>query len=120
MKYIYFHRLYQLLFDNKCTEAGKQFSSIRHQVPINRDLRFATISGIRNILLVTAIVISSFIAPNKAAAQISVKASFDSAAILIGDQIHFNLFVEQPLDAKVSFPEFKDTIIGKVVIVSDL
>lgn len=52
--------------------------------------------------------------------EISVKAAFDSTAILIGDQIFFTISVEQPSEAKVEFPVLQDSIISKIEIVSQL
>jgi len=40
---------------------------------------------------------------------IMVKAGLDTTAILIGDQIHLNLFVEQPQGEKVSLPFLHDS-----------
>jgi hypothetical protein len=51
---------------------------------------------------------------------ILIKADFDTSSILIGDQIHLNFFVEQPQDAKVWFPSIKDSLAGKIEILSEL
>ncbi|MDP1726172.1 MAG: hypothetical protein Q8M15_05270 [Bacteroidota bacterium] len=48
--------------------------------------------------------------------QIQVDASFDTTAIKIGDQLHLNVEVLFPSDAKVAFPQFGDSI-GKIEIV---
>jgi hypothetical protein len=49
---------------------------------------------------------------------INVDARFDSLAILIGDQINLTILVEQPREAKVSLPQYKDSITGKIEILS--
>ncbi len=48
--------------------------------------------------------------------QIQVDASFDTTAIKIGEQLHLNVEVLFPSDAKVAFPQFGDSI-GKIEIV---
>ena len=50
--------------------------------------------------------------------DIRVTAAFDSARILIGDQIHFSLTVEQPSDVKLNLPVFKDTLTKNIEILS--
>jgi hypothetical protein len=49
---------------------------------------------------------------------IMVKADLDTTTILIGDQIHINLFVEQPQGEKISFPFLHDSIANKIEILS--
>lgn len=49
--------------------------------------------------------------------QYKVSSSLDSTTILIGDQIKLHLDAEMPLNAKVVFPDFKDTITGKIEVV---
>jgi len=49
---------------------------------------------------------------------IMVKAGLDTTVILIGDQIHLNLFVEQPQGEKISFPFLHDSIANKIEILS--
>lgn len=49
---------------------------------------------------------------------INVDARFDSAAILIGDQINLSIMVEQPREAVVSLPQYKDSIAGKIEILT--
>jgi hypothetical protein len=49
---------------------------------------------------------------------IMVKAGLDTSTILIGDQIHLNLFVEQPQGEKISFPFLHDSIANKIEILS--
>lgn len=50
--------------------------------------------------------------------SILLKASFDTSAILIGDQIHLNIFIEQPPDTKIIFPLISDSLAGKIEILS--
>ena len=48
--------------------------------------------------------------------QIQVDAAFDTTTIKIGEQLHLNIEVLFPSDAKVAFPQFGDSI-GKIDIV---
>jgi hypothetical protein len=66
------------------------------------------------VLLITVL----FNSLNLRAQGILVKADLDSSAILIGDQIHLNFFVEQPQEAKIVFPSIKDSLAGKIEIMS--
>ena len=50
--------------------------------------------------------------------DISVAAAFDSAKILIGDQIHFNVTINQPSDLKLQLPALKDTLSKNIQILS--
>ncbi|MGB8489756.1 MAG: hypothetical protein WCE64_01725, partial [Bacteroidales bacterium] len=50
--------------------------------------------------------------------DIRVTAAFDSARILIGDQINFSLTVEQPSDVKLNIPVFRDTLTKNIEILS--
>lgn len=50
--------------------------------------------------------------------DIKVTASFDTATIYIGDQIKFSITVDQPAGVPLSIPEFKDTIIKQIDIIS--
>jgi hypothetical protein len=50
--------------------------------------------------------------------EVSVTAAFDSTKILIGDQTHFSVVVEQPSDIRLSIPVFKDTLVKNVEILS--
>jgi len=45
--------------------------------------------------------------------SIRVDARFDSAQILIGDQIYLTVTVEQPREVKVTLPNFRDSLAGK-------
>ncbi|MBG0860074.1 MAG: hypothetical protein IQL11_11255 [Bacteroidales bacterium] len=50
--------------------------------------------------------------------DIKVTAGFDSSRIYIGDQIHFNIIVEQPSGIAVTLPELKDTLVKNIEILS--
>lgn len=52
------------------------------------------------------------------AQDVSVSAAFDSTQILLGDQIHFNITVDQPSDLRLKIPFFKDTITRNFEILS--
>jgi hypothetical protein len=54
--------------------------------------------------------------PSLHAQGISARMYFDSAQIMIGEQIRFHLQVSLPPDARVSIPVFSDTIAGKIEI----
>lgn len=49
---------------------------------------------------------------------VEIKATLDTTTIWLGDQIRFNLYVDQPQDAKVSFPVLSDSLVSKVEILS--
>ncbi len=55
---------------------------------------------------------------NTIAQGIEIKADFDTSAILIGDQIHLNILIDQPQDAKIIFPVLTDSLVSKVEIIS--
>ncbi|HOT13770.1 MAG TPA: hypothetical protein PK252_03310 [Bacteroidales bacterium] len=55
-----------------------------------------------------------------AGGTISVDARFDSAQILIGDQMYLNMVVTQPVGVKVMFPVFTDSIVSKIEVLSSL
>src|ERR1035437_1700690 len=48
------------------------------------------------------------------AQSIKIKASFDTTAIVIGDQIKFRIEIDQPKNAKVNLPVLTDTLVGKI------
>jgi hypothetical protein len=50
--------------------------------------------------------------------DVSVTAAFDSARILLGDQIGFIINIEQPSDISLALPVFRDTIIGKIEVIA--
>ena len=56
----------------------------------------------------------------EAQAQVNVTVAFDSTVILVGDQIYFNVTVDQPRNVKISFPSFTDTLIKNIEILSSL
>ncbi len=60
----------------------------------------------------------SFAFLNIQAQNIQVKAYLDTTTILIGDQIHINLFVDQPQGAKIIFPVLNDSIAGKIEVLT--
>jgi len=51
------------------------------------------------------------------AQQLKLSSKFDSTTIQVGDQIKLHFDVDLPLDAKVKFPAFKDTITGKIEVI---
>jgi hypothetical protein len=63
------------------------------------------------ILLIT--IISSSIGQ-----EVKIITSFDSAKIYIGDQIKFNITIDQPSNIKLTLPVFKDTLCKNIEIVS--
>jgi hypothetical protein len=63
------------------------------------------------ILLIT--IISSAIGQ-----EVKIITSFDSAKIYIGDQIKFNITIDQPSNIKLALPVFKDTLCKNIEIVS--
>lgn len=79
------------------------------------------LSNIKDKILIGLVLQTFFIflpVSNTFAQSIQVKAYFDTTAILIGDQIHLNFFVDQPPEAKVNLPVLKDTIADKIEILS--
>jgi hypothetical protein len=63
------------------------------------------------ILLIT--IISSSIGQ-----EVKIITSFDSSKIYIGDQIKFNITIDQPSNIKLTLPVFKDTLCKNIEIVS--
>jgi hypothetical protein len=53
------------------------------------------------------------------AQEVKVEARLDTSQALIGDQLHLFLSVEKPVGLRVTFPGLKDTITGKIEILSD-
>jgi hypothetical protein len=72
---------------------------------------------LRQFIFVCLIIFPSFSAK---AQGIIVKAVLDTTSILLGDQIHLNFLIEQPQDAKVWFPSIKDSLAGKIEVLSEL
>ena len=62
------------------------------------------------------ILLNTFILP---AQQISVNATIDTNAIVIGDQIKLKLELQKPENAQVLFPQINDTIIKEIEIVEE-
>ena len=54
------------------------------------------------------------------AQSFKVKAVIDTTRIKIGDQVRLSLEVDQPKNAKVTFPLFSDTITSKIDVVNNL
>ena len=50
--------------------------------------------------------------------EISLKATFDTTRILVGDQINFSVMIDQPADLKLTLPFFKDSLIKNIEILS--
>jgi len=54
------------------------------------------------------------------AQEVQVRSVIESDTILIGDQVLFRIDVAQPLQAKISFPVFTDTIIDKIELINTI
>lgn len=52
------------------------------------------------------------------AQDVSVRSSFDSTRIYIGDQVRFNITIEKPAGLKLILPSLRDTLIKNIEIVS--
>jgi len=50
--------------------------------------------------------------------DVKVSSSFDSTKIFIGDQIKFNISIDQPSDLKLTLPVLKDTLCKNIEIIS--
>ncbi len=50
--------------------------------------------------------------------EISISAKFDTTSIMIGEQTDFTITVEHPSELYIEFPEFKDTLIENIEILS--
>jgi hypothetical protein len=50
--------------------------------------------------------------------EVTVTSSFDTSRILIGDQINFEITIDQPSDLRLVLPFFKDTICKNIDILS--
>jgi hypothetical protein len=55
---------------------------------------------------------------HRAAAQSLAEAKVDSSHIRIGEQTKFRILVHQPVKERINFPQLKDSLTGKVQIVS--
>lgn len=62
----------------------------------------------------------SFVSMGAVAQELNVKADIDSSSILIGEQVRLKLtaFFSSPAEKKIEWPVLKDTITGKVEVVS--
>jgi hypothetical protein len=58
------------------------------------------------------------IIPFSAGQDVKISSSFDSTKIYIGDQIKFNVTIDQPSNLKLSLPAFKDTLCKNIEIIS--
>jgi hypothetical protein len=59
-----------------------------------------------------------FFTTNTYSQGIQIRADFDTSYILIGDQINLNIFIDQPQNAKITFPNLSDSLVSKVEILS--
>jgi hypothetical protein len=50
--------------------------------------------------------------------EVKVKSVFDTSGIYIGDQIRYIITVDQPVDMQLTLPEFTDTLITNIEILS--
>ncbi len=50
--------------------------------------------------------------------DVELRVKFDTNRILIGDQVGFTVSVDQPASLKIKIPQFRDTLYGKIEIVS--
>jgi len=64
------------------------------------------------ILIINYIIISAD------AQDVTVKAAFDSSKIFIGDQINYNITIEQPANLKLNLKILKDTLCKNIEIIS--
>jgi len=58
------------------------------------------------------------IIPFSAGQDVKISSSFDSTKIFIGDQIKFNVTIDQPSNLKLTIPTLKDTLCKNVEIIS--
>jgi len=75
---------------------------------------------IKIVKLLIVFLCCSYLSTNAFAQGIEIKAAFDTTAILIGDQIHLNIFIDQPQDAKIIIPKLTDSLVSKVEILSSV
>ncbi|HAM10487.1 MAG: hypothetical protein A2X05_15675 [Bacteroidetes bacterium GWE2_41_25] len=64
------------------------------------------------------IYIFSLLLTNASGQEVKVSSSFDTSRIYIGDQIRYTVIVDQPAGLQLVIPEFKDTLISKIEILS--
>jgi len=68
--------------------------------------------------LYTVILVSLLTIPRIAGQEVVVTAKFDTTRILIGDQIYFHFSVEKPSGLDVIIPQFSDTLVKNIDILS--
>lgn len=71
---------------------------------------------LRHLLTLLLILTTSSLEVLMGEPSIRVDARFDSTQILIGDQIYLTVTVEQPREARVTLPNFRDSLAGKIEI----
>jgi hypothetical protein len=60
----------------------------------------------------------SFIFNSAYGQDVKVNSAFDTTSIYIGDQIKYTITIDQPDGLNITLPEFKDTLISKIEILS--
>lgn len=69
----------------------------------------------KGILYISLLIFPAFLLN---AQDVSIKASFDSTRIYIGDQINYTISVVQPAGIQLNIPVFKDTLAKNIEIIS--
>lgn len=69
----------------------------------------------RSFFLLLALILACRQVPGQ---DLSVQAALDTNLALIGDQLRLSIRLEKPAGARVTFPEFRDTLTGGIEIVS--
>jgi len=67
-----------------------------------------------NVVCISFLIFTSILVKSQ---TITMKATFDTSSILIGDQVRLRLEFDQPKTAKLQLPLYKDTITGKVQVI---
>jgi hypothetical protein len=70
----------------------------------------------KTLILSLFLIIS--IIPFSAGQDVKISSSFDSTKIFIGDQIKFNVTIDQPSNLKLTIPALKDTLCKNIEIIS--
>ena len=70
----------------------------------------------KTLILSVFLIIS--IIPFSAGQDVKISSSFDSTKIFIGDQIKFNVTIDQPSNLKLTIPALKDTLCKNIEIIS--
>lgn len=68
-------------------------------------------------ILTTTLVFTLWMAAQAQPGKVKATASIDSTKILIGDQVHLRLTVDQPRNAKVEFPQIVDSINAAIEVI---